>query len=367
MRTVAIIGTNGLPSKYGGFETLCNYLVDHLDKSTHDVIVYCSKTPKKNRLKSYNGAKLIYFPFKANGWQSMLYDFATIMHAFFKANDLIILGFSGAFAFPFNKFFKKNIIFNIGGVEWKRVSGSKFTSKFEVVFKKFMEKLCVMNSNTIIIDNFAFKDYIEKKYAKKTVLAGYGGDHAKKVTVTSELLLKYPFLNNKYAVSVSRAQEDMNIHILIDAYKEVPKMKIVIISNWHISTYGRALYKYIAGKYENIILLDAIYDSTELNVIRCNAQFYIHSHSLCGTAPSLVEAMSLELPIISFDVPTNRYTTENKSIYFDDSSSLIKVLKNLSDTKLSAVENNMIEISRRKYTWKKVAKIYQNNLSSGQQ
>ena len=81
MRTVAIIGTNGLPAKYGGFETLTHHLVKNFDKSSHNIVVYCSKTPKTDRLKFYKGAKLVYFPFKANGWQSMVYDFATIIHA----------------------------------------------------------------------------------------------------------------------------------------------------------------------------------------------------------------------------------------------------------------------------------------------
>ena len=67
MKTIAIIGTNGLPAKYGGFETLTNHLVKNFDKSTHEIIVYCSKTAKKDRLESYNGEKLVYFPFKANG------------------------------------------------------------------------------------------------------------------------------------------------------------------------------------------------------------------------------------------------------------------------------------------------------------
>ena len=102
MRKVAIIGTNGLPAKYGGFETLANFLVENLNKEHNELIVYCSKTSKEERLLKYNGAKLIYFPLKANGWQSMIYDFVTIVHAFFTASDLIILGFSGAFAFPLN-------------------------------------------------------------------------------------------------------------------------------------------------------------------------------------------------------------------------------------------------------------------------
>lgn len=363
MKTVAIIGTNGLPAKYGGFETLTNYLVENFDKSVHEIIVYCSKTPKKERLKFYNGAKLVYFPFKANGWQSMIYDFLTIIHAFFNASDLIILGFSGAFAFPLNKIFKKNIIFNIGGVEWEKVRGSNFTSKFEIGLKKYMEKLCVKNSNTVIIDNLHFKDYIVKKYRKTPLLAEYGGDHAVYREISNEMINKYSFLHSEYALSVSRAQEDMNIHLLIEAYKKVPEKRIVIISNWHISKYGQKLFDENIDKYDNIILLKAIYDSKELDIIRSHTSLYIHTHSLCGTAPSLVEAMSLNIPVISFDVPTNRFTTENKTLFFKDALSLIQILKNLDLEVLLKIKNQMFEISKRRYVWTRISKIYQKNLS----
>ena len=362
-KIVAIIGTNGLPAKYGGFETLTNFLVENFDKETHEIIVYCSKTPKKDKLKSYNGAKLIYFPFKANGWQSIIYDFVTIFHGFFNATDLIILGFSGAFAFPFNKIFKKNIIFNIGGIEWQKVRGIKLTSKFEVIIKKFMERLCVMNSNTIIIDNLAFKDYIKKKYGIEPVLAEYGGDHAKKIDLTPQVIQKYPFLNSVYSLSISRAQEDMNIHLLIKAFKDLPEKKIVIISNWNISKYGESLYEANFNKHDNIILLNAVYDQKELDTIRSYSSLYIHTHSLCGTAPSLVESMSLNIPVISFDVPTNRFTTENKTQYFEDVASLTQILKDLDVQKSLVIKKNMFEIAKRKYIWKKISKIYQNNLS----
>lgn len=362
MKTVAILGTNGLPANYGGFETLTNFLVENFEKESFNVVVYCSKTPKNQRLSSFKGAKLIYFPFKANGWQSILYDFFTIAHAFFNASDLIILGFSGAFAFPFNKFFKKNIIFNIGGIEWQKVRGSKLTSKFEIKIKKFMERLCVTNSNTVIIDNFHFNEYILKRYAIKPVLAEYGGDHVKKIEITDKNLKKYPFLSSEYALSLSRAQEDMNIHLLIDAFKVLPQKRIVIISNWSISQYGRNLYKNYSNKFDNIILLKGIYDAQELDTIRSNASLYIHTHSLCGTAPSLVEAMSLNIPVISYDTPTNRLTTENNTFFFSDLISLKRILNKIDTNLLIQIKQNMFEISKRRYTWSRISDIYKKHL-----
>jgi len=361
-KKVAIIGTNGLPAKYGGFETLVNYLTLKLNKD-FDLIVYCSKINTENQVSEFNNSKLVYLPFKANGWQSLIYDAISIIHAFFSFDVLIILGSSGVIAFPFKIFFSKKIIFNIGGIEWQKVRGVKLLAKVEVSVKKFFEKICVNYSDFVIADNQVIYDYVKNHYNTECVLAEYGGDHAFYTPITQFLMDKYPFVSNKYDISVSRAQEDMNIHMLLEAYKNIPQRNLVVISNWEISEYGRKLKNEFKNKFKNIFLLDAVYDIEVINALRSNATLYLHSHSLCGTAPSLVEAMSLGLPVICFDVETNRATTEDKSLYFLDSTSLATLLRNLDTDKIFILGKQMKEIADRKYTWQRITEIYKNLLT----
>lgn len=358
-KKVALIGTNGIPAKYGGFETLTEYLAKYLNEE-FEITVYCAKTTRKNRLKKYYNSKLVYIPFKANGWQSTIYDAISIIHALFASDVLVILGFSGVLAFPFKVFFKKKVVFNIGGIEWQKVRGKKIFVTLEIAFKKWFEKICVHFSDVIIVDNQVLWNYVKATYNINSVLAEYGGDHAVLKPITNELIEIYPFLADKYDVSVSRAQEDMNIHILIEAYKEIPERNLVIISNWEISDYGIQLKAMNKNKYPNIFLQDAVYNLDELNAIRSNGTIYFHSHSLCGTAPSLTEAMSLGLPIICFDVETNRATTEEKSYYFKDSQSLIEIVTNLNDATIKQLGSDMKEIAQRRYTWQRIVKLYKN-------
>lgn len=361
--SVALIGTNGLPARYGGFETLCEYLSRNLN-ADYDLYCYCSRTPKEKRLETYNNTKLIYLPFKANGWQSMIYDSLSIARSLRRHDVLVVLGASGFMAFPLKRFFKKKkIVFNIGGIEWQKVRGSRFSAKLEIAAKKWFESLAVRNSDVVVVDNEFFIDYVRDEYDINPVLIEYGGDHARSMPVTDEMLKKYPFLSKPYDVTVSRAQEDMNIHMVIEAYKDVPDRTVVIVSNWHISDYGRKLRDENRGRYPNIILLDAIYNQDELNAVRGNASLYLHTHLLCGTAPSLVEAMSLGLPVICLDVPTNHYSTENKSLYFNDAGSLRDILLSLDDEKVREIGRNMREIAQRRYTWKRIADLYGENIS----
>lgn len=360
--SVALIGTNGLPARYGGFETLCEYLSRNLS-ADYDMYCYCSRTPKEKRLETYNNTKLIYLPFKANGLQSIIYDSLSIIKSLRKHDVLVILGGSGFLAFPLKKLFKgKKIIYNMGGVEWKKVRVSKPLAKLEIAAKKRIGALTVGNSDVVVVDNEHFIQYVRERYDVEPALIEYGGDQAVAKPITDEMIKKYPFLSKPYDVTVSRAQEDMNIHMVIDAYKEVPDRTVVIVSNWHISDYGKKLRDENRGKYPNIILLDAIYNQDELNVIRGNASLYLHTHLLCGTAPSLVEAMSLGLPVICFDVPTNHYSTENKSLYFKDSSSLRDILLSLDYEKVKEIGREMLEIAKRRYTWKRISNLYSENI-----
>jgi glycosyltransferase involved in cell wall biosynthesis len=361
LKKVSLIGTNGIPSKYGGFETLAEYLAKYWNED-FDLYCYCSATPKEKRLKYFHNTKLIHLPFKANGWQSIFYDAISIVNSLIYHDILIVLGFSGVIAFPLKFIFKKKIIFNIGGIEWQKVRGSKLSGKFEIFVKKGFEWICVKSSDTIIVDNQVLYDYVKEKYNIIPVLAEYGGDHAIKESVNVQLLEIFPFLNDCYDVSISRAQEDMNIHLIMDAYKSLPERKLVIISNWHTTSYGKSLKNENHDKYENIILLDAIYDLKILNTIRGNCSIYLHTHSLCGTAPSLVEAMSLGLPTICFDVPTNRATTEEKSYYFKDIDSLVRILRVINSKNTKDLGINMLEIASRRYNWERVVNIYKERI-----
>lgn len=355
-KRVAIIGTNGIPAKYGGFETLAEYLTKELS-GNFDFTVYCSSIYKKEeRLKFYNGSKLKYMPLKANGFQSILYDTFSTIHSFIFSDVIILLGPAAGFILPLNYFFKKILITNHGGInEWERKKFSFFQRKYAFL----SHKLAAFSSNKNIADNIPLKEKLSSVFGVDADVIEYGGDHINIRDITPDSLEKFPFLSSSYFLCVARAQIDNNLHLLIEVFKEIPEKNLVIVSNWNASKYGKYLFdKY--KKLKNVILLPAVYEKTDLDVIRSNTDLYIHSHSECGTAPSLVEAMNYKIPIICFDVETNRKTTKNKSLYFKDKNELINIIGNLTNDKLKLIKNEMFELAKRYYSWKKISQKYLN-------
>lgn len=352
---VGIVGTNGIPAKYGGFETLTEYLAKHLGQQI-TLRVYCPKTNSSNRIKSHNNAELIYLPFDSNGYQSIIYDIVGILHSLIINNKTLILGTSGAVILPFLYPFRKRLIVNFGGLEWKRDKWNYFTRKY----LKLTESLAVRICDQVVADNQAFVNYISKEYKRSSTLIEYGGDHTIKKEITPILLRDYPFLQSDYFLSVSRAQPDNNIEMLIHAFQSdsLSNHTLVIISNWNASSYGKHIIQSFRGKFKNILLLDAIYNLEILDAIRSNCTVYIHSHSFCGTAPSLVEAMNLNLPVLCFKTDTNTATTEDKSPLFSNSHELTTLIQSLDSEKLKEIAIQMKEIVNRRYTWKIISQKY---------
>jgi len=354
-KKLAIIGTVGLPARYGGFETLTEHLVKQLGDQ-YDITVYCSgkKYPKETRKNEYLGARLKYLPLQANGLQSIPYDTISILQSLFYADVLLILGVAGAWVLPFVKLFtKKKIIISIDGVEWKRDKWSKIARWY----LWWAEKLAVKYSHADISDNESIQDYTAVRYGSLSNIIEYGADHTINVKPTPADKEAYPFLNKPYAFKVCRIEPENNIHIVLEAFSQMPKYTLVMIGNWKNSEYGADLKKRYS-LFPNLLLLDPIYDQRKLDLIRGNAYVYIHGHSAGGTNPSLVEAMYLGLPILTFDVSYNRTTTENKAFYFKNAQDIVQIIENTRLSELRIRSAQMKEVADRRYTWSVIAQKY---------
>ncbi|WP_426063781.1 DUF1972 domain-containing protein [Flavobacterium sp. DSP2-3-1] len=354
-KKIAIIGVVGLPAKYGGFETLTEYLTKHLTNS-FDVTVYCSGVFYSKKLKRYNNANLKYIPLNANGVQSILYDIISIFNAVFYADVLLILGVSGCIVLPFIKLISnKLIIVNIDGLEWKRAKWGRVAK----MFLKYSEKIAVTYADNVVADNKVIQEYVKYVYNINSELIAYGANHTKKEALSSIVVSQYPFLAKKYAFKVCRIEPENNIYLILHSFSEHPSLNIVVIGNWNNSNYGKEM-KLKFNNFENIHLLEPIYDQNILNQIRSNCYVYVHGHSAGGTNPSLVEAMYLELPIIAYSVNYNVETTANKAKYFGNKNELLKILSKINQEELNVVAKDMKNVANKIYTWEAITADYAN-------
>ncbi|PPK87830.1 glycosyltransferase involved in cell wall biosynthesis [Neolewinella xylanilytica] len=354
-KKLAIIGTVGLPAKYGGFETLASHLVEQLDRQ-YDMTVYCSgkQYAPTNRPTHYRGARLHYLPLEANGVQSIPYDSWSILHALLYADVLLILGVAGAWMLPFVRLFtNKRIIVSIDGIEWKRDKWS-WPAR---MYLYWAEKIAVKYSHCDISDNESIQDYTALRYGSLSNVIEYGADHTMTVRPAPADVERYPFLAKPYAFKVCRIEPENNLEMILRAFSGSAPLPLVVVGNWAKSPFGQELKARFADR-ANLLLLDPIYDQREIDLLRGNATLYVHGHSAGGTNPSLVEAMYLGLPILAFGVSYNRTTTEGKAQYFDTEAELNEWLLRSTAEDWPAIGRAMKEIADRRYRWSVIAGKY---------
>lgn len=354
---LALLGTNGIPANYGGAETLYENLTRELSDH-YDITVYCSNLQPKEKIgKTYLGAKLRYYPMSANGWQAIPYDAITILHAARHSDILYIFGATSIWVISILRFFgfKKKVYLNNGGLnEWEREKDPPIIRRYS----KWNRRVTKGKIEHIVDNDLYVKSLHDTFGIDNVTVIRYGGDQAEYVAPDEELIKKYPFLKEEYYVAVARAQIDNNLHIILEAFGKMPKKKLVLVSNFRVSDYGKELFEKYSKGYSNIVLIPGIYDRRELNAVRSNAVAYIHSHSRCGTPPSLCEAMNHGLPIISFNADVNHEVTRENAFFFTTPDDLVNVVENTSKEELNAMAEKSLALAKAELTWKHIADQY---------
>jgi glycosyltransferase involved in cell wall biosynthesis len=238
-------------------------------------------------------------------------------------------------------FSKARVVTNIDGLEWKRAKWNYFIKKF----LKLSERMAVKFSDVVVADNKAIADYVAVEYNCNAEVIAYGGDHA----VTGAL----SNADDGYALALCRIEPENNVELILESFSQTSK-KLKFIGNWHNSEFGNAM-KVKYQDFDNIDIVDPIYDINILFEIRQKCSFYVHGHSAGGTNPSLVEMMHFNKSIVTFDCNYNRASTEDKAAFFENTTELVNLI---NSSELFENSEVMKEIAERRYTWKIVKQQY---------
>lgn len=347
---VFIVGTVGVPAKYGGFETLVENL-SAFDWAEHkiDVMVSCEASAYTDKEIPYKNVQRKFLPFKANGIQSVIHDGLALFYAFFVRSDVVlVLGVSGGIWAPFLKIFRSNtkLVVNIDGLEWRR----KKWGLSARIFLKLSEWLFVKFADVIVTDSPVLGDYVKERYSKSSVAIAYGGDHA--LDCKTEQIL--PDIKSFY-LSICRIEPENNVKMICEAFAKLTDKNLVFVGNFSETSHGQQLREEFRG-YENIYLLDPIYDLSKLKYLRSKCIGYVHGHSAGGTNPSLVEAMFFGKVTFCYDCDFNRATTDDKAIFFRDHEDLRGQITNTPPC--DALE--LREVAQKKFSWGAVVSAYKS-------
>ena len=354
---IGIIGTRGIPNYHGGFEQFAEFFSVYATQKGHDVYVYNSMNhPYKETL--FNGVNIIHCndPEKNIGTVGQfIYDFNCILDSRKRKFDIILqLGYTSSSIWGFLLPKRSKIITNMDGLEWKRAKYNSYVKRF----LKYAEKLAVQSSDYLISDSLGIQDYIFKKYSINSKFIAYGAELFK--VPNKKSLEKYNLVPFNYNIIIARLEPENNIEIILEGVvKSKTNMPTLVIGNYN-TKFGRYLQKCFKNE-KRIIFLGGIYDLEMLNNLRYFSNIYFHGHSVGGTNPSLLEAMSSNSFIVAHDNIFNKSILGNDALFFRSSEDIVKLLNlNKKDFK-TFLDNNTLKI-KNQYLWSKINSEYCNFL-----
>ena len=377
-KNVFIIGSKGIPAKYGGFETFLEKLTEK--RKSDDIRYHVSCLSDNDKEFEYNGARCFNVKVPNIGSaKAVYYDIVALKKCleYIEKNSIkdpivyILACRIGPFVGHYKKRLKKlggTLFVNPDGHEWKRDKWNAFIKKYW----KLSEKLMVKHADLLVCDSKNIEKYIKtdyQKYNPKTTFIAYGADMNKsKLKDDDEKLLKWYKANNiskgQYYLVVGRFVPENNYETMITEFmKSNTKKDFVLITNIEKNAFYNELKektKFYQDK--RIKFVGTVYDQELLKKIRENAYGYFHGHEVGGTNPSLLEALATTNLNILLDVGFNKEVAMDGAIYFNKNEGN---LSHLIDNEMKAddIENLGIKAKNRitqEYTWEKIARDYEN-------
>ena len=354
---IAILGTRGIPNNYGGFEQCAEVLAAGLQKKGYEVTVYNPSFHSYNK-RVFDGVtiKKIYSPNKliGNSASNFVFDYLCFKDAVKSDYDIILeLGLiTSSPSIIFVRHRGKIIVTNIDGIEWRRKKWN-FIIRF---ITRNMEKLGVRFSDYLIADNLGIVDYLKKTYDISAKYIAYGADILD--TPDSKILNDYNLKAGKFILCVGRIEPENNYEMIFKSYvKAKLNIPLILIGN-HLTKFG----DYLKDKFknENIYFFGTIYDKKILDNLRYYSKLYIHGHSVGGTNPSLIEAMSARALVLIHRNKFNLSVLTNNELAFSNSDELKELLldsKIISEKKKHVSKN--LKIIKEKFSWEKIIDDYE--------
>ncbi|EMF0089105.1 glycosyltransferase family 1 protein [Enterococcus hirae] len=385
IKHVYIIGSKGIPAKYGGFESF----VENLTKrQTDKTIQYHIACMAENSLKSdikekefiYNGAKCFNVDVPNIGpARAIYYDLKALEMSIKKAEknkdiDPIFYVLACRIG-PFISRFKNRInkingklFVNPDGHEWLRAKWSYPVRKYW----KLSERLMVKHADLLICDSQNIEKYIHKQYSKykpKTTYIAYGTDLEKsKLTDNSPEVIEWykdkMIQIDQYYLVVGRFVPENNYETMIREFmKSDTKKDFVLITNVEKNKfYEKLKEKTKFDKDRRIKFVGTVYDQELLKYIREHAFAYIHGHEVGGTNPSLLEALATTKLNLLLDVGFNREVGLKGAKYWkkekNDLKNVIDEVELFNEDKILSLSFQSNRTISTNFTWGKIVDLY---------
>lgn len=352
---VAMVGTRGVPARYGGFETCVEEVGRRLVERGHSVVVYCRTTPGGPPTPDeYLGMRLVQLPAaRKRTLETLSHSALSVAHLVaHRADAALVFNAANAPLLPALRAARIPVATHVDGLEWKRAKWGRGGQRFYRV----AESLAVRWSDALIADARGIADYYRAEFDADTELISYG---APLVPAKSDRLAELDLGTRAYHLVVARFEPENHVDVIVDGYRRSgARLPLVVVGGAPYADEYTARVHGLAD--ERVRFLGGVWDQELLDQLYANAATYLHGHSVGGTNPSLLRALGAGAATIAFDVDFNREVLAHSGRYFTTADDVAACLMDAEvDPAATARAGRAARILARRYDWEDVAGCYE--------
>ena len=215
---IGILGTRGVPARYGGFETLAEELSARLAARGHDVTVYTRSRYATPGLSTHRGAKVRVLPTIPTKYlDTVVHGAISGVDAAFERFDAVLVcnAINAASSFLPRLSGRTRVVLNVDGLERHR---RKWSAVGKLAYR-LSEWLSTAIPDAVVTDARVIEDYYRTRYGIPSVFIPYGGDLPQPAgRATLDRLSLTP---ERYVLYVSRLEPENNALAVVRAYRAV--------------------------------------------------------------------------------------------------------------------------------------------------
>jgi glycosyltransferase involved in cell wall biosynthesis len=346
---IALLGTRGIPARYGGFETFAEELSRRLVERGHRVSVYCRD---KEPLGSYLGAERRYLPtIRHKYFDTLAHTGISTLHLLWKQAD-VALYCNGANAIYtwLPRLFGIPAALNVDGLERKR-------KKWNALAKKWYhlsEWLSTFCPTRIVTDAAEIERYYRETYRAASTFIPYGAEMG--AVPWQPLLGLEP---QDYFLYVTRFEPENNPLLVRQAFEQVETTKkLALIGD---APYAKDYIAQVRATNDPRILIPGAIYGEGYKILQSHCFAYIHATEVGGTHPALIEAMGRGALILYLRTAENEEVAGGVGIPFtpDTLPQAIREALQLNGEQLAERRALSLQRVRERYSWEVVTDQYE--------
>lgn len=305
---IAILGTRGIPARYGGFETLTDQLSKRLVECSHEVTVYCRKPfTKPEDVFDPRVRRIILPTLSSKHFDTLFHTFFSVLHVIFTDAEVVLICNVANSPFAWiPRLVGKPTALNVDGLDRKRRKWNFLGRSF----LHFCEVLSAFTPTRLVTDAQAIQTYYWRRYRKRSDMIAYGAEPP----ITSNHFAEFGLLSRRYVLYIARLEPENNPELVIKAYRSLDTdwPLVIVGGNAYQPAYVRELQSLADNR---VIFTGPVYGDAYWSLQK-NAGIVVFAGEIGGIHPALVEAMAAGNAILYLDTPANRETTRDCGISF---------------------------------------------------